>query len=755
MSKHLVIVESPAKAKTIEKYLGTDYSVMACYGHVRDLPSDSMGVDLTTFEPEYAVLDDKKKLISDIKKKSKDADLVWLATDPDREGEAIAWHVQKSINLPENKLRRIVFNEITKSAVLSAINSPRDINSALVNAQQARRILDRVVGYEMSPILWKKLKRGLSAGRVQSVAVRLIVEREKEIDAFSIGDSYKVTAIFESNGMTLESEYSKEFASKDAAETFLNGLNHASFNISSVNQKDAKRSPRAPFTTSSLQQEASGRLGYSVSKTMTLAQRLYEAGHITYMRTDGTTLSEDAKNGIFKFISTRYGKNYSHERDYQSKIKGAQEAHEAVRPTNIEVTEAGNDDGERRLYQLIWQRTIASQMADATLMKTVIQIPVADGFFESKGEVVSFDGFLKVYPTGSKDKVLPNVVQGQSLVEKSMQARQKFTKPPARYTEASLVKKLEELGIGRPSTYAPTITTIQKREYVERIESEGKKRDVIVLIRENNQVKEVTEEEGFGNDRGKLQPTDIGTLVTDYLVGHFDRVMNYQFTAEIEAEFDAILTDELDWTDMLKRFYSKFHPKIESAEADDERINEERDLGKDPKTGKTVYAKIGRYGPFVQLGENDDDDKRSISLKKGLKYTTLTFEEALECLAYPIELGEYKDVIVTINIGRFGIYIKHGDKNYSMKDRVIEKLEDAIDLIDETDSERANREIHAFDHDGDAINVLNGRYGPYISYKKKNYKIPKDQDPKALTMEDCLKIISEAPKKTTRRRKKK
>ncbi len=755
MSKHLVIVESPAKAKTIEKYLGKDYSVMACYGHVRDLPSDSMGVDLTTFEPEYAILDDKKKLISDIKKKSKDADLVWLATDPDREGEAIAWHVQKSINLPESKLRRIVFNEITKSAVLSAINSPRDINNALVNAQQARRILDRVVGYEMSPILWKKLKRGLSAGRVQSVAVRLIVEKEKEIDAFTISDSYKVTAIFKSNDMTLEAEYSKEFESKDAAETFLNGLNSASFIISSVNQKESKRSPRAPFTTSSLQQEASGKLGYSVSKTMTLAQRLYEAGHITYMRTDGTTLSEDAKTGAFKFISTRYGKNYHHERDYQSKIKGAQEAHEAIRPTNIDVTEAGNDDGERRLYQLIWQRTIASQMSDAKLLKTVIQIPVADGFFEAKGEVVSFDGFLKVYPTGSKDKVLPNVVEGQSLFEQSMRARQKFTKPPARYTEASLVKKLEELGIGRPSTYAPTITTIQKREYVERIESEGKKRNVIVLVRENDQVIETAEEEGFGNDRGKLQPTDIGTLVTDYLVGHFDRVMNYQFTAEIEAEFDAILTDELDWTDMLKRFYSKFHPKIESAEADDERINEERDLGKDPKTGKTVYAKIGRYGPFVQLGENDDNDKRSISLKKGLKYTTLTFEEALECLAYPIELGEYKDVMVTINIGRFGIYIKHGEKNYSMKDRVIEKLDDAIELIDEIDSERASREIQVFDHDGDAINVLNGRYGPYISHKKKNYKIPKDQDPKALTLDACLKIISEAPKKTTRRRKKK
>ena len=572
MSKHLVIVESPAKAKTIEKYLGKEYSVMACYGHVRDLPSDSMGVDLTTFEPEYAILDDKKKLISEIKKKSKDAECVWLATDPDREGEAIAWHVQKSINLPEKKLRRIVFNEITKSAVLNAINSPRDINDALVNAQQARRILDRVVGYEMSPILWKKLKRGLSAGRVQSVAVRLIVEKEKEIDAFEINDSYKVSATFESDGMVIEADYSKEFETKKDAEAFLNGLNNESFTISAVDQKESKRSPRAPFTTSSLQQEASGKLGYSVSKTMTLAQRLYEAGHITYMRTDGTTLSADAKKGIRSFVDSRYGKNYHHDRDFQSKIKGAQEAHEAIRPTNISKTEAGSDDGERRLYQLIWQRTVASQMADAKLLKTVVQIPVGEGAFEAKGEVVSFDGFLKVYPTSNKDKVLPAVAEGQSLNEQTMRARQKFTKPPARYTEASLVKKLEELGIGRPSTYAPTITTIQKREYVERIETEGQKRDVVVLVRENNQVNETIEEEGFGNDRGKLQPTDIGTLVTDYLVGHFDRVMNYQFTAEIEAEFDAILTDELDWTDMLKRFYSKFHPKIESAEADDEKL---------------------------------------------------------------------------------------------------------------------------------------------------------------------------------------
>tara|TARA_A100001015_G_C15036022_1_gene736265 strand:+ start:748 stop:3009 length:2262 start_codon:yes stop_codon:yes gene_type:complete len=753
MSKHLVIVESPAKAKTIEKYLGKEYSVVACYGHVRDLPSESMGVDLTTFEPEYTVIQDKKKLISDLKKKAKDVELVWLATDPDREGEAIAWHVLKSINVPLKKMKRIVFNEITKNAVLKAIESPRDINEALVNAQQARRILDRVVGYEMSPILWKKLKRGLSAGRVQSVAVRLIVEKEKDINGFELEESYKVTASFSIGDDTIDAEYSKEFKSKDEAAGFLNALSNFEFKISAVDQKEASRSPRPPFTTSSLQQEASSRLGYSVSKTMTLAQRLYEAGHITYMRTDGTTLSADAKKGILSFITSRYGKNYHHDRDYQSKIKGAQEAHEAIRPTNANTTEAGNDDGEKRLYQLIWQRTVASQMSAAKLLKTNVKIPVNNEFFEAKGEVVSFDGFLKVYPTSSKDKVLPNVKEGQALSENMIQARQKFSRPPARYTEASLVKKLEELGIGRPSTYAPTITTIQKREYVERIESEGKKRDVIILVRENNQVSETTEEEGYGNDKGKLQPTDIGTLVTDYLVGHFDRVMNYQFTAEIEAEFDEILTDDLDWKEMLKRFYKKFHPKIESAEADDERINEERHLGDDPESGKPIYSKIGRYGPFVQLGENDDEDKRSISLKKGLKYTTLTLEEALECLAYPIELGDYDGEPVSINIGRYGIYIKHGQKNYSMKSNSIENLNDAIELIKETESERANREIHSFEKDGDPLKVLNGRYGPYIAFKKKNYKIPKDKDPKALTVDDCLEIINTAPKKSSRKKK--
>ncbi|MGC6366553.1 MAG: type I DNA topoisomerase [Candidatus Marinamargulisbacteria bacterium] len=751
---HLVIVESPAKAKTIEKYLGSDYKVLACYGHVRDLPSDSMGVDLATFKPEYEVLADKKKLITDLKKQAKASDCVWLATDPDREGEAIAWHVQEALSKVKVPFKRIVFNEITKSAVLAAINDPRDINHALVNAQQARRILDRVVGYEMSPILWKKLRRGLSAGRVQSVAVRLIVEKEKEIQAFEISDSYKVTAEFRVGDTDVSADFSTSFDSKEAADKFLQQLEGAEYKIDTIDQKESKRSPRAPFTTSSLQQEASSRLGYSVSKTMTLAQRLYEAGHITYMRTDGTTLSADAMSGIKKYVAAEFGDGNYVPRNYQTKVKGAQEAHEAIRPSAMHVTKAGKDDGEERLYQLIWQRTIASQMADAILLKTDVSIPVNGGQFTIKGEVVSSPGFLSVYPTSAKDKVLPDVSVGQVLGEKAVVARQRFSKPPARFTEASLVRAMEDLGIGRPSTYAPTITTIQKREYVERIESEGGKRDVIVLTRANGSVTESTVEEGFGNDKGKLQPTDIGILVTDYLVGHFDRVMNYQFTAEIESEFDAILTEGMDWTDMLKRFYARFHPKIESAEEDDERINEERHLGDDPDTGKPIYAKIGRYGPFVQLGDNDDEDKRSISLKKGLKYTSLTFEEALDCLAYPIDLGEHNGEPVTINIGRYGIYLKNGSKNYSMKGETVENLEQAIELIKAADAEKANREIHVYDHDGEPLNVLNGRYGPYISHKKKNYKIPKDKDPKSLTLEDCLTIISEAPKKTSRRRKK-
>jgi DNA topoisomerase I len=754
MSKHLVVVESPAKAKTIENYLGKDYEVLACFGHVRDLPSDNMGVDLTTFDPEYTILSDKKKLITELKKKAKQVDYVWLATDPDREGEAIAWHVQEALGLPEDKYKRIVFNEITKTAVLSAIETPRALDHDLVNAQQARRILDRVVGYEMSPILWKKLRRGLSAGRVQSVAVRIIVEKEVEIEAFKIGSSFKVTAQFSAEGTAFEAELNQTFDTEEAVTQWLNELGDT-FSIQSIEQKESTRSPRAPFTTSSLQQEASSRLGYSVSRTMTLAQRLYEAGHITYMRTDGTTLSNDAKTAIAGFVSQQYGANYVQARDYQTKVKGAQEAHEAIRPTNVNTKLAGKDDGEERLYKLIWQRTVASQMASAKLLKTTISIPSDPYIFEAKGEVVSFDGFFRVYPTSDKDKHLPNVTEGTELICGDVLARQKFTRPPARFTEASLVKKLEELGIGRPSTFAPTITTIQKREYVERIESEGKQRDVIIVERVNSIVSARTEQEGYGNDNGKLQPTDIGILVTNYLTLHFDRVMNYQFTADIEAEFDAIGDNTLNWQEMLKRFYKSFHPKIEAAEADDQRINEERNLGADPKTGKTIYAKIGRYGPFVQLGETDDEDKRSVSLKKGMKYSNIELDDALSCLEYPMELGEYKGAMVTLNIGRYGIYLKHDDKNYSIKDVNVERLDDAIDIIDATIKERANRDIQQYEHDGDTINVLNGRFGPYVTYKKKNFKIPKDKDAAKLTLDECIEIINQPPSKKRRRKSKK
>ncbi|MGA0242045.1 MAG: type I DNA topoisomerase [Candidatus Marinamargulisbacteria bacterium] len=752
---HLVIVESPAKGKTIEKYLGSDYKVLACYGHVRDLPSDTMGVNLTTFEPEYTVMTDKKKLIAELKREAKKSDCVWLATDPDREGEAIAWHVQEALGKLKIPVKRIVFNEITKSAVSAAIHSPREINDSLVNAQQARRILDRVVGYEMSPILWKKLKRGLSAGRVQSVAVRLIVEKEEDIQSFTVSHSYKVTAAFLINGAEVSAEYSSLFATEADAVDFLNHLVGHSYRIGAISQKQSKRSPRAPFTTSSLQQEASSLLGYSVSKTMTLAQRLYEDGHITYMRTDGTTLSADAKAGIQAYLTKTYSVSDYVSRDYQTKVKGAQEAHEAIRPTNVSVKTAGKDDGQKRLYQLIWQRTVASQMPDAKLLKTDIDIPAMDGLFKMKGEVVASPGFLKVYPTSAKNKVLPDVKEGDHLPVPIVTARQKFTKPPARFTEASLVRSLEELGIGRPSTYAPTITTIQKREYVERIEDEGKTRDVRVITLKDNQQTIDTVQEGYGNDRGKLQPTDIGVLVTNYLVQNFDHVMNYQFTADIESEFDAILTEGMDWTEMLKRFYARFHPKIEAAEQNDDRINEERHLGDDPNTGHPVFAKIGRYGPFVQLGNNDDETKRSVSLKKGLMYRSVTFEEAMDCLAYPIELGDYDGQPVTINIGRYGVYLKHGTANYSMKDQTIETLEQAIELIKTLAAEKASREIHAFEHDDDTVYVLNGRYGPYISFKKSNYRIPKDTDPKALTLPACLELIENAPKKKTVRRRKK
>ncbi len=749
-----MIVESPAKAKTIEKYLGKSYKVLACYGHVRDLPSGKMGVDLNTFQPEYTVMEDKKKIISAIKKEAAKADCVWLATDPDREGEAIAWHVQVAMGNQKATFKRIVFNEITKSAVLSAIEAPRDINQMLVNSQQARRILDRIVGYEMSPLLWKKLQPGLSAGRVQSVAVRLIVEREKAIQDFIVTDAFKVTGTFQIGDTSVEGDYSETYSTVDEARSCLQALGTVDYRIGHINQKESYRKPRSPFTTSSLQQEASNRLGYSVSKTMTLAQRLYEAGHITYMRTDGMSLSNDAIQGIKAYVNRHFSPSDYTFREFQTHIKGAQEAHEAIRPADISVTRAGSDDGEQRLYQLIWQRTVASQMADAQLLKTTITIPALDGAFYLKGEVVVSPGFLQVYTTSAKDVLLPTCDVGQSLATPVVTARQKFTKPPARFTEASLVRTMEELGIGRPSTYAPTITTIQKRGYVERIESEGLSRDVLLLTLTDNTITESTTTEGYGNDKGKLQPTDVGMLVTDYLVNHFERVMDYQFTATIESEFDAILTDNMDWTDMLQRFYATFHPKIEHADQTSDRINEERHLGDDPKTGLPVYAKIGRYGPFVQVGDNADSNKRSVSLKQGLKYMSVTLDEALSCLAYPIDLGTYKDQPVAIHTGRYGLYVKWGSANYSLKNTDVTRLEDAIALIEDQEKQKAKREINSFDHDGDIIYVLNGRYGPYISYKKQNFKIPKDQVAESLTLSDCQTIISTppAPKRSSARR---
>lgn len=753
MSKHLVIVESPAKAKTIEKYLGKDYSVVACYGHVRDLPSENMGVNLETFEPEYVIMPDKKKVLAEIKKIAKKCELIWLATDPDREGEAIAWHVFQSLKMPKASVKRIVFNEITKSAVTGAIKSSRDINEHLVNAQQARRILDRIVGYELSPILWKKLKRGLSAGRVQSVAVRIIVEREKEIESFKIESKFNVKAQLNIDAMVVEAECDITFDTVEDARNYLSTINKPEYTIQSVDQKESKRSPSAPFTTSTLQQEASSKLGYSVSKTMTLAQRLYESGHITYMRTDGTSLSKEAMSSIASTIASEFGESYVCPRQYATTVKGAQEAHEAIRPTNISVSSAGSDDGQKRLYDLIRKRILASQMAPAKLLKTTIEIPIEQARFIAKGEVVVFDGYLSVYASGIKNKLLPNVSVGASVMVESVQAREKFSKPPARFTEASLVRKLEALGIGRPSTYAPTITTIQKREYVERIESEGDIRSVTVLTKTDSGIRDSTEQEGFGNDKGKLQPTDIGIIVTDYLIANFERVMSYKFTADLETEFDLISTNEAAWKKMLHDFYTKFHPKIEHAESQSDRLNEERYLGDDPKTGKKIYAKIGRFGPFVQMGETDDDDKRSVSLTKGLKYLTVNLEEAIGCLSYPIDLGNYKNELVAIHIGRYGLYLKHGVKNYAIKNVVVESLDDAIDCIEAAIKEQSNKEIQTLKYDDEPLLVLNGRFGPYISFKKKNYKIPKGMDPKTLTVDQCVEIIN-TPKKTRSRQKK-
>lgn len=771
MAKNLVIVESPAKAKTIEGFLGKEFKVESCFGHIRDLVSKDMGIDIEKgFEPIYEVSKDKKDVVSKLKKLSKEADIVWLASDEDREGEAISWHLVEALGLDVSKTKRIVFHEITKTAIQKAIENPRTIDYNLVNAQQARRVLDRLVGFEISPVLWRKVKAGLSAGRVQSVAVRLIVEREREIINFKTESSYRVVAQFKTNtGETFQAELPKRFKKKEEAEAFLNDCKDSTFNISSLETKPAKKSPAAPFTTSTLQQEASRKLGFSVSRTMTVAQKLYEAGLITYMRTDSVNLSDDAKAAAKAEITSSYGANYSQPRNYTTKNKGAQEAHEAIRPTAMQNHSAGKDDSEQRLYDLIWKRTLASQMSEAQLERTTAHISASgsDLTFTAKGEMIKFDGFLKVYLEGTDDEdldeqkgMLPKLTKGDNLNADNITATERFTKHPPRYTEASLVKKLEELGIGRPSTYAPTISTIQRRTYVEKTQLEGTKRNYNQLVLKAGDIKASPLTENTGADKGKLAPTDIGMVVNDFLVEHFKNVLDFNFTASVEEEFDSIANGQKEWNAMIESFYSDFHNTIEDVKENSERASGERLLGVDPKTGKNLYVRIGRYGPMAQIGESDDEEKKFAGLLKTQHIESITLEEALELFKLPRDLGLYEDKKVVVGVGRFGPYVRHDGKFVSIKkddgdDPMTIELDRAIELIEAKRKADAEKFIAKFDEEEPVIEVLKGRWGPYIKIGKKNVKIPKDVDPITLTREDCLKLEKAAPKKTKRTTRKK
>ncbi|MCX2744275.1 type I DNA topoisomerase [Mangrovivirga sp. M17] len=773
MAKNLVIVESPAKAKTIEGFLGKDYKVTSSYGHVRDLPKGDKAIDIKNgFKPTYEITGDKKDVIKELKKLSKDADTIYLASDDDREGEAISWHLKEALKLEDDKTKRIVFREITKNAILNAINHPRAIDLDLVNAQQARRILDRIVGYEISPILWKKIKRGLSAGRVQSVAVRLVVEREREIEAFKSKDSYRVTAIFkDDNNKEIKAELNKKFSTYDEAVSFLNDCTNAQFSISKLETKPSKKSPAPPFTTSTLQQEASRKLGFSVSQTMTLAQRLYEAGKISYMRTDSVNLSDEAVSSATGAIKSEYGDKYSQVRKYKSKSQGAQEAHEAIRPTNFSEQDAGKDRNEQRLYELIWKRAIASQMSDAQIERTIATIDISNNdevHFTATGEVIKFDGFLKVYLESTDEDeeeeakgILPPLSQGQSLDPKEIVSKQTFSRPPARYSEASLVKKLEEMGIGRPSTYAPTISTVQKRGYVVKESRPGKERNYNLITLTNGEVKKEEKSETTGAEKNKLFPTNTAMVVNDFLVEHFPNVTNYSFTATVEKEFDEIANGIKQWDAMIDAFYGNFHQKVEDTEAiSRQEINTSRELGTDPKTGKPVIARLGKFGPIVQLGESDDEEKpKYASMRKDQFIENITLEEALELFKLPREIGEYEGEPVAVNIGRYGPYILHAGKFTSLHkddDPYTIELDRAIELIEEKRKAEANKYIKTFDED-DSVQVLNGRYGPYIKVGRQNVKIPKDKKPEALTLEECLKLAEEAknkPKKPRGRKKK-
>lgn len=756
--KNLVIVESPAKAKTIEGYLGKDFTVKCSYGHVRDLPEKGLGIDLKNkFRPDYEITSDKKDVIKDLRKLSEEAEVVWLATDDDREGEAISWHLKESLNLNDVKTRRIVFREITKKAILNAIENPRQIDLDLVNAQQARRVLDRLVGYELSPVLWKKIKTGLSAGRVQSVAVRIVVEREREIEAFKSKYAFVVKAIFDLGaGKKLTAELPTRFDTEAEARAFLQQCNGAKFTIENLEKKQVLRHPAPPFTTSTLQQEASRKLYFSVSKTMLVAQKLYESGKITYMRTDSVNLSEDAIQAAKNAITTDFGSKYSHPRRFKTKNESAQEAHEAIRPTSFEVQSITGEKDEQRLYELIWKRAIASQMSEAELEKTIVTIQTSTSplKLEATGEVIKFDGFLKVYMEStdedeedSQSTILPPLSIGQTLDLQQMEATQRYTKQPPRYTEASLVKKLEEMGIGRPSTYAPTITTIQKRNYIVKENRDGKEREILQITLKNNKISDALKTENYGVEKAKLFPTDLAMVTNDFLVHHFPSVVDFHFTANVEKEFDHISEGKQDWVAMLEGFYDKFHKTIESSEAVSRKeVSSNRLLGNHPTDQKPLYVKLGKYGAYVQWGESEEQPKFA-NLKKGMLMETVSLEDALELFKLPRECGQFEGHPLIIGVGKFGPYIKHQDKYYSLEksdDPLTISEERSIQIIQNKREADSNKVIKAWDSHPD-LKVLNGRYGPYIVSGKKNVKIPKDKKAEELTLEDCLALAEATP----------
>lgn len=767
MAENLVIVESPAKAKTIEGYLGKGYVVKSSFGHVRDLPKKGINIDIeNNFSPKYEVTPDKKKVVKELKDLSKKANMVWLATDEDREGEAISWHLMEALDLAPEKTKRITFNEITKTAVSRAIENPRTIDVNLVNAQQARRVLDRIVGFELSPVLWKKVKPSLSAGRVQSVTVRLIVEREREIQNFVPVSSFKIYAYFSINGNSFRAELPKNFKDEEEASKFLEACKSAEFSVENLEKKPGKRKPAVPFTTSTLQQEASRKLGFSVSRTMSVAQKLYESGKITYMRTDSVNLSDYALANAKEAVINLYGGEYCNPRKYQNKNANAQEAHEAIRPTDFSVQAAGGDPAEKRLYDLIWKRTIASQMSDAELERTKITIDASGTGenFVATGEIVKFDGFLKVYLEGTDDEdqddesgLLPKMNVGDKLINESITATEKYTRPSARYTEASLVKQLEELGIGRPSTYAPTISTVQKRGYVEKKEIEGQEREFVYFELKNGDLKRSIKKEVFGADRNKLIPTDMGMVVTDFLVEHFNRILDYNFTASVEKEFDDIANGLMEWTNMLDKFYKPFHHNIEDTLENSERATGERELGTDPASGRKVIARIGRFGPMIQIGSQEEEEKpKFASLKTTQSIGSITLEEALELFKLPKDLGVYDGMPISANIGRFGPYVRFGNSFVSIPkgtDPLDITKEHAIELIEAKKLEDANKFIAEYDHENGPIQVLNGKYGPYIKQGKKNYKIPKDTEADKLSKEECLEIMANQPAPKGRRKK--